>query len=222
MRLRALAVTTALALAATGLSACTSKIGLAAAVGSSHLSLKTVDSYVQSNAVPYADQQGGQVIPRQNVVGTWVVDQLLQRAIVARQGKPLTKAQEAEAVNVIRTATGGDPVTVFAKSNAARGYTRAFSQLEVNQFEHLIALAHLVEPSKTAQQAFTDFQRDQGVNTKVITLLTDQKAHVTVNPRFGAWDAKNLGFSAKANAGLPSFVTIGPDTETSAAPAVGQ
>ena len=217
MKLRALAVTTALVLAATGLSACSSKIGLAATVGGSHLTLKTVDNAVKRDAAPYVDQSSGStIVPKQNVVGTWIINELIERAIVTKQGSPATKAQITDAEGVLRSLAGGDPETVFNKEATADGYTVGYTTLEISQAEHLIVLAHLLEPTKSSAVAFQDVESAQAPHDNLIALVAKGAGQVTVNARFGAWDEKGLALTSGADAGLPSFVKIGPDTQPGA------
>ena len=210
MRLRALAVTTALALAATGLTACTSKIGQAAVVGSDRISTKTVDTYINP-AGPTADAlanlQGQPPAPRVTVLQILIVNKLLRSALATTPaGVPSASVLRAEhdevANNISQGAATGD---AFDQTEASKflalGFRSSFFPLfmETNELEFVL----IKENNVTTQAQFDDLVR---------------KAHqsVTVSPRYGSWNAAQLSLSSDAKSGRPSFLTIGPDTQASA------
>lgn len=217
MRLRALAATTALAIAATGLTACTSKIGQAAVVGQHRISLSTVDSYVNPagpSAAVIAQQQGNSIAPRQLVVNTLIRRQLLLDALKqTKQGTP-------SAITI--RSKYNDAVTQISQGQAAGG--AAFDKALNDQ---IVGLGFRKNFTHTYVETFEleSVLVDQAnIKTSAQLLAAIAKTHdaVSVSPRFGAWDASHFALSGAPNAGLPSFVTLGPDTQATAAPVAGQ
>ena len=216
MRLRALAVTTALALAATGLTACTSKIGLAATVGDHRISLKTVDSYINPSGPTAAAraQQGGSVAPRELVVNTLIRRQLLLDALKqTKQGVPSTKTVRSKYNDAVSQISQGQAAGGAAFDKAlndqilALGFRKSFTQTYVEAFE--------------LESVLID-QAGAKSGDQLLAAIAKTHDKVSVSPRFGTWDAAHLSLSGDTKAGIPSFVTIGPDTQTTAAPVAGQ
>ena len=216
MRLRALAVTTALALAATGLTACSSKIGQAAVVGGHRISQKEVDSYVNPagpTGAALAQSQGTPIAPRTTIVDTLVRRELFIEALLkTAKGLPSAAALRArhdDAATQISQgqATGADFDKAFNSQLASLGFRASFAAVFVQTEELEIALV------------------DQtGAKSSGELLAAVAKAHaaVSLSPRYGTWSTALLSVSSSAKAGLPSFVTIGSDTPPTATPAAGQ
>lgn len=221
MRLRALAVTTALALAATGLTACSSKIGLAATVGDRHLTINELNKQVKRDAAPYPDRQTGATIyPTTFALQAWVQDQLFSLALSKATGvKAPAGADVHQVLAALNTAIGSDPAAYFRMTYDKLGYTSEFGALVLHQQETLLLLAHSFEPTVAATQLLTDLQSSQALNNDLLKALNGLHVPVSVAGRYGAWDPKTFGLSSARNAGLPSFVTIGTDTQAAASPA---
>jgi hypothetical protein len=219
VKLRALAVTTALALAATGLSACSSKVGLAAEVGSHHLTINDVGKQVKRGTLPYADSQtGATVYPTSFAVEAWIQDQLFGLALSQRTGKKTPAAADVHVIDAaLDSAIGSDAHTYFRTTYGKLGYTTQFADLLVHQQEEVLLLAHSYEPKVSASQLLSDLQSSQTLNDDILKSLTAVKASVSVAGRYGAWNAKTLSLSTTGSAGRPNFVTIGPDTQPGAA-----
>jgi len=212
-----LAVTTALALATTGLTACTSKIGQAAVVGDHRISLKSVDSYINPagpSAAVQAQQQGAPIAPRELVVETLIRHQLLLDALkLTKQGTPSAKTIRAKY---------NDAVAQISQGQAAGG--PAFDKALNDQIVSLgfrAGFTHTYVETFELESVLVD---QAGIKTSAQLFAAIAKAHdtVSVSSRFGSWDSAKFGLSADPKAGLPSFVTIGPDTQATAAPVAGQ
>lgn len=217
MRLRALAVTTALALAATGLSACTSKIGQAATVGSHRISQSDVSSYVNPNGPTAAAVSSGGVppAPKVVVVNLLVQTYLLRAVLSATKGGVPSATTLASKYHdsVANQYTQGSGLTgaafdkAFGAQLVADGLRANFLSLLVTHDELEFALIERLQLKSQAQFA---------------AALKATKLSVSINPRYGAWDPTKGSMSATSGAGLPSFVTIGSDTAVSASPTAGQ
>ena len=216
MRLRALAVTTALALAATGLTACTSKIGQAAVVGSHRISTKTVDTYVNpAGPTPagLASVQGQPPAPRVIVLQTLIVDQLFRSALAASPaGLPSQNELRAEhddvASNISQGAATGDAFDkAYSTQLVALGFRATFFPLfmEANELEFVLA-------------------KKNNITTEAQLLALVDKAHqsVSVSPRYGSWNAAQLSLTTDSKSGRPSFLTVGTDTQGSGTASSGQ
>jgi hypothetical protein len=221
VRLRALAVTTALALAATGLSACTSKIGQAATYDGHRLSASDVSGYVKNGTKPYADQQSGTTVdPLSNVVATWLQDRIISEAYANRNhGEAPSTTDVRAALAGLSQGIGSDAASYFKTTYDKLGYTPRYSALVLNQQELVILLAHTFEPKVSDAQLLSDLQSSQALNNQLVAAIGNVHAKISVAGRYGAWDAKGLTLSTVPSAGLPSFVTIGSDAQAAAAPA---
>lgn len=210
MRLRALAVTTALALAATGLTACTSKIGQAAVVGTDRISTKTVDTFVNPagpTAAATAQQQGTPTPPRVFVLETLIQRDLFRAALAATPGgvpsdEQLRAVHDQVASQVTQgQVVGADFDKAYTSQLVALGYRASLAPvlIEVGELEYVLA-------------------KNGNVTTLPQLLALIGRAHrsVSVSPRYGSWDASQLTLSTDTKSGRPSFLTIGSDTQTSA------
>src|ERR1700744_3064129 len=86
---RVLTVLTLAVLALSTLTACRTKIGQAAEVGSATLSDSALAGLVEPGSAPYTDQSG-QVVPKLNALTTWVRNELIKAAIASRGGAAST------------------------------------------------------------------------------------------------------------------------------------
>ena len=215
MRVRALAVTTALALAATGLTACTSKIGQAAVVGDHRISLKTVDSYVDPKGPNLAALRGSPIAVRPIVLTTLVKRTLFTLALRKTSGgvpsASTLKAKYYDTVAQQLTQGALKGGAEFDKELTGQivnsGFRASFVPVFLETAELNIALISQAKVNSDAQYA---------------AAIGKANVHVSINPRFGAWDASTATISTTSGAGIPSFVTIGPDTQTTATPVAGQ
>jgi hypothetical protein len=219
VKLRTLTLATVLLLTATGLTACSSKVGQAAVVGSARLSISDVGSDVQRGAQPYADQQTGDTVyPGSFAVQAWVQDKLFTLALDKRNhGKVVTAADRRSVDSLLSSAIGSDATTYFRTTYVKLGYTAALAALVQHQQESIILIAHSVEPKVSGHDLLSDLQSSQALNEEIGAVLDAVHVQVSVASRYGSWDSKTISLSTGASAGLPSFVTFGSDTQAKAA-----
>jgi hypothetical protein len=195
-------LTTALAatLAVAGLAGCQSNVGVAARVNGHRITESSVNSYLERTGVDktlasQANAQGQPIsAPRSQVLQTLIQEQIF-RKVLADQGihptaSDLAKVHDQAAASVMQTQlTGTELDTALDKRLPAFGIKSSFrpTLLRTQQLEYLF----LKKVGDQAQAA-----------------LTKANVHVSVSPRYGAWDAKTLSLAAER--ALPSFVTPQP------------
>ncbi|MCW2494838.1 MAG: hypothetical protein JWQ77_762 [Jatrophihabitans sp.] len=216
--MRALTLATVLALAATGLTACSSKVGQAAVVGSQRLSINDVGKDVKRGTQPYADQQtGATVYPASFVVQAWVEDQLFTLALKKREEKvPVAATDRRSVAALLTSAIGSDATAYFRTTYEKLGYTAAFGALVEHQQESIILLAHTLEPTVAASTLLSDLQSSQALNDNLLKSVTSLGAPVSVSKRYGVWSPTHLALDTTGSAGVPSFVKLGSDSQVTA------
>jgi hypothetical protein len=194
----------ALLIAAAGLSACTSKIGTAATVGSHRISDSEVGSYVTRKGVDTgiaaSASAAGQVVqPKVNVLDLLVKQQLFTQALARKGGVPSSGELASLHDTALETFLGLSATQLSGfdqyvdQQVGPNGYDAAYRNLLLNAIELETALA--MRLNSTSLQDFA---------------ATVDKLHipVSVSPRYGAWDAATLQMDTSADAGVPSFVTL--------------
>jgi hypothetical protein len=211
---RALTVAVIAVLAMGGLSACQTKVGLAASAAGHRLSDTDLNSYIKAGAAPYTEQGASTAtVPKVFALGNWINLELFTAAVGSKGGPP--KSTELAAA---RTAIlGGRSVATFQKLYTARGYTKKFGDLILQQGATLIVLIERIAPGITTAEAISALQSGQA-NAELIKTVNAKKPKVEVSRRYGTWEPKNLALSTEPAAGLPSFVHYGPNTATAAEP----
>jgi predicted small secreted protein len=203
VRVRQLAVAAvAIAVASAGLTACNTKVGAAAIVGSDRISDNSVQRYVQPGAKPYsgsAQDASGQtqtvtVVPKVNALQDLIYVALFEQGLAAHGG-PATQAE------LNAQAPSAQAIAQERSLDVSEGYTSRFVDLEVQAIELQGVLAKRVNDPG-----------DGSLLTKAIT------GHVDVSPRYGEWNTSAHTISSGASDGLPSFVKL---TGASATPAAG-
>jgi hypothetical protein len=205
VRLRALAVTTALALAVTGLSACTSKVGQAAVVGSERISTKDVDRYINPKgptAAGIASEQGQAIAPRVLVLQTMVDHDLFLGVLKkSKSGAPSTAQLHAQHDAVASQisqgqATGAAFDAALKSQLVSLGFQSSFTAYYIETQEMEAVLASAVRATTQAE---------------FVAAIAKAKVGVSVSPRYGSWDPTNFDLTTTGKAGRPPFVTIGTD-----------
>ncbi len=147
---RVVGVLAAAVLAVTGLSACQSKVGAAAFVGSTRISESTVSKYVASTAKPQvSDQTGALDSPRSDVLGALIEDALFTRLLKSEpEGAPTAAQLDAAGVAVL---AGSSYSSLAALQDAVvvGGYTRAYGALLLDQAaKQSIVTTRLKDPGR--------------------------------------------------------------------------
>lgn len=202
MNLRRVLTAAALAVAVTaGLSACQTKVGMAASVNDVRLGNSQLNSYVKPGTGTYTDSSGQSVIPKQSALSVWIQVQLLDRAITAHGG-PRTE-QESDAARTAELA--GQSLAKTEQAVEAQGYTKKLADLIVDRETALVVLYQRLNKGATPAQALSALNGTQA-NTALIAAINSTHPDVTVSPRYGEWDEKQLALSTNPSAGLPTFV----------------
>ena len=196
MRLRPLLAAGLALTCLSGLAACRTNVGAAAVVDGHRISESDVTKYLTPNAqtIPLVDSNGtptGQTVAAR----TWVLRSLVRQRLLtdilsrAKSGAP-NEAAITTAVNGLADAA---TLQRFAKEYVTRGYRPAFSALVLRE-------------DALEQIASTQLQADPSLEP----IVTQLSAKVSVNPRFGTWDAKSSDITGTTLA-VPSYLTLKPD-----------
>jgi hypothetical protein len=197
-----------------GLSACQTKVGLAASAAGHRLSDSDLNSYIQPGAAPYTEQGATTAtVPKVFALGNWINLELFTSAVDGKGGAPKSSELAAAEAAIL----GGRSAAAFEKLYTSRGYTKKFGDLVLRQGATLIVLIERVAPGITATQAISALQSGEA-NTELIKAVNAKNPKVEVSRRYGTWEPKNLALSAEPGAGLPSFVHYAPKTTTAAEP----
>jgi hypothetical protein len=208
-----LSAVTAAVLAAAGLSACRSNVGAAAVVENTRISESDVQSYLTSTgptqaALDRAKQAGQTLVPRSLAANTLIQQDVFEHALARTPGG----VPSADALNALHdkaastllgtTETGAVLDTDIASSLQAEGLQAKFLPLFIRQVELEYALIERVKATTAAELS---------------KAIADQHVNVSVNPRYGAWDASTFQLSTTPNAGLPDFLQPVPAASSSPA-----
>lgn len=202
MILRTIAVASAAILTLGGLTGCRSHVGTAATVNGQRISESRVNDFVTVAARPLQlkDSSGKTVAvqPRAYALETLIFAQLLPRLLARTSHGVPSKGQLAQVTSQI---LAGKSETAFANGNGITGFTSSFAKVWV----HTQALGTVL--STYAQQGLD-----------VNSLVHRAGFTVSVSPRYGGWDAKNVTFDFSAAAGVPGFVSLQPTPASTTAP----
>jgi hypothetical protein len=186
VRPRLLAVPAAIVLACTGLSACRTNVGVAARVNGETITESKVASYVTPKAKPvHVQSSSGSTIdvgPLTFVLQT-IVEEKFFAAVLAVT--PIGLSQAAIDNEQQQDLRGQSPDQVAVKAGLG-GYTKKFRALWLRSRILYTLLSNQV---------------NNGYN--IVPALQKTKFKVSVNPRYGSWDAKQLFFDVDPSAGLP-------------------
>jgi hypothetical protein len=208
-----LSAVTAAVLAVTGLSACRSKVGAAAVVAGKRISESDVQSYLTSTgptkaALDRAKQAGQTLVPRSLAANTLVQQKVFEQALARTAGgvppaDALNALHDKAASTLLGTTEAGAVLDKdIASSLEAEGLQAKFLPLFIRQIELEYALIERVKATTAAELA---------------KAIADQHVNVSVNPRYGAWDASTFQLSTTPNAGLPDFLQPAPAASSSPA-----
>jgi hypothetical protein len=185
-----LSVVAVAALAAAGLSACRSNVGVAAVIDGHRVTESDVADYLTADAKPVQlnAQQGApqSVAPRVYVLNTLIDDQLFAKLLAAT---PSGMPGAADIAQVTQQSLQGHGVAEVATQNGLGGFTSEFQQ----RWVRVQVLGQIINS-----------EVQQGLDVRAIVA----KLHfpVRVNPRYGEWSAANFQLSTAPDAGLPDFL----------------
>lgn len=189
VKLRTLAVLTALALGCLGLTGCDSKAGTAAVVNGSRISESDLASYLTPDAKPISvtNSDGSTAsVPARIFVLQYLIRNKLFPLILARTGSPVSESQLAAGRS---SAIGGDEQSLLNQISAV-GLKPKFEEVLLRDRE----LGDLVTKKLTTQQQVTD-------------ALAKIKNLVSVSPRYGSWDEASLSLTDLSTKQLPSVLS---------------
>jgi hypothetical protein len=197
-----------------GLSACETKVGMAASVVGTRLSDSQLSTYVQPGAAPYTDASSNTtVVPKLFALENWINLRLFTEAATNTGGAP-TSSELAAAKTAI---LGGRSQATFDKIYTKQGYTKKLADLILDQGSALVVLVQRLAKGFTPTQAIAALQSGQA-NATIVKTVNAKKPEVIVSPRYGKWESAQLALSTDPNAGAPSFVQF-PAASSAAAPA---
>jgi len=191
----------AAAVAVSGLTACETKVGVAAIVAGHRISESQVAKYLTTKAaaVSVRTQTGAaaSVSPRAYVLNT-LIDERLYDRLLSSAGRP----SEGDIARATEQALRGLSAQRATEQSGIRGFAVAFDRLWIRVQILRQTLLNAVQ---------------KGVDVRA--LIDKLNFPVTVNPRYGVWDKKLLGLSAAAGAGIPDYLKLDGSSPASTAPA---
>jgi hypothetical protein len=180
------------ALALTALAGCRSNVGAAATVNGHRISESDVAQYLTADAQPIAgtNQATGATVqtpPRSFVLSTLLDARLFDELLRAT---PHGAASAGDLAAAQAKVLNGAPVQQVSDGVARSGLTRSFATVYLRE--------------RSIEQLIND-QVTAGVDVQA--LLNKMHVDVSVNPRYGTWDAKTFSVAATGRDGLPAFLS---------------
>jgi hypothetical protein len=197
VRPRLLTVPVSVVLACAGVSACRTNVGLAAKVGGHTITESQVQSYLTAKSEPVPSNSGGTIPPRSYVLELLIDDRVFPAFVATLPGDGNLGPADIDSCRT--QALGGTSVADIGKTYVQHGYR-----------------AKLAEVIGRRQTWLCFVQRAEQTGANVQALLTKFRYDVSVNPRYGAWDAAHLALKSGADDGLPGV--LAPASSGAAAP----
>lgn len=200
---RALAATALVAVAATALTGCESKVGAAAVVGGQRISESDISPYLTGQAIDPALQQQAQAQgagdiapPRSQVLQELIKQRIYQQALQHSGGIPsasqLAKLHDEGAQRLYNLSGSGSQIDTQLRSVVGRyGLNHAFATLLIHNAELGDAVVNRVHAT-----SFKQF----------VHRLRPELRTVSVSPRYGRWRPSSLTLAPSASSGAPGFV----------------
>ena len=189
MSARVVSVATALVVGVSGLTACRTNVGNAATIDGHRVSETDVADYVTGSAKAIASSSGSASVAPKPFVVQILIDQRLYPKLLraAKVGSP-TRGQ---LTTLRRQYLAGSSPKAKVESLGVKGYSSSLTSviLDVEVYATLL---------NQAQQQGSDLN----------TVASALKFPVSVNPRYGTWDPKNLTLKSTTAAGLPGYLTL--------------
>lgn len=191
MRFRALAVAVAAVLAVGTLSGCRTNIGLAAVANGHRITESELSSYVTPNAQSINGQRGS--TPPKPFALDILIGIQLYRALLAKT--PAGEPSPGMVSSMVTQYLNGRSALSVAESLGVHGYSASFAQ-QVVIYSRLGAL----------------LERDLQSGVDVNRIARNLTFPVSVNPRYGVWDARHFSLKATPAAGRPAYLRLQPGT----------
>jgi len=202
-RRRIVPAVVAVVLATTLLAGCKSNVGAAARVDGTRISESDVNQYVSPKGVASdvaAQANGQQPAPRSQILHYLVQAQLFEH-VLAHFGIHPTDGQleaqhDAAAQTLLQTQLAGADLDRTLDRQLPRAGIRSSFR---SRFLRTLELEYLI----IRDRKLTQF-------SQLLAVVQQARVKVSVSPRYGTWDAKNLQLNGQPP--LPSFVTQQPVT----------
>jgi hypothetical protein len=206
-----LTLATVLALTVTGLTACSSKVGQAAVVGSHRISESQVSKYINPKGPTSTTAAGNTPTPpRVFILDTLIQSELFRAALAHTKGgvpseEALSAYHDLAAEKIIGAPIGGAAFdTEYIKQFTELGYEPSIEPVVLQAAELEYVLVTRIKAVSLAD---------------VVKAVDASHTSVSLSPRFGTWKSSALSIDASTSAGLPSYVKFGSDTQATAAAA---
>ena len=199
-KIRALALLPALVVAGLALTGCDSKVGAAAVVDGAKISESDVSSQVAKDAKDVSQARGF-------VLNYLIRQQVLTSALDAHGGVPddrtLDKYHDSAVSGLLgQQLSGSDGDKALGQAVAQFGAKPGFAPVVLQGMELEFVLADKLDVSTEAD---------------LVSKIGEQNVHVSVNPRYGGWDASQLGVTGFSTKQVPSNVSFAEPFPSSSA-----
>lgn len=192
MRLRAITAAAAAVLAVAGVAGCRSNVGQAAVIDGQRVTESQVSDYLTADAKAISVQENdgttSSIAPKPFVLDILIERRLYEKLLAKTPAGAPTAAQLG---TLQRSYLKGVSAKTAVERLGAVGYTRTFDSLIVD-----------------VQVMATVLNSEQQQGLDVSTIASKLKFPVSVNPRYGTWNAKELRLDYTGSAGLPSFLKL--------------
>jgi hypothetical protein len=189
VRVRSLVVLPLLAVVGVGISGCDSKVGTAAVVNDQRISEKQLNDYLTPNAQAIPGSQGVAATPaRLFVLKVLVRNDVFRKLLDVTGGQP-TAAQMTAA-----------KAQLFASGGTEQDLTKQIVQTGLQ--------AKFTQDYLADQTLLTFFQQRISSQPQLDAALKKANLNVSINPRYGGWDATSLSVSDLSKKQLPDAVTL--------------
>jgi hypothetical protein len=210
VKLRIVTVAVAATLAVTGLAGCRTNVGTAASVGGQRITESKVNGFLTPQGPDKSTSQNGQTVsPRAQVLQVLVQEKVFERTLqsirpdhsVPSAGQ-LAALHDAAANVLLQTSLTGAALDKALRQGLPHsGIKTSFADtyLRVQELEYSIIKAKRLTRLP-----------------ELLALIKKARVHVSVNPRYGTWDIKNLAVNTAGS--IPSYLSVQPGSGGAAQP----
>jgi hypothetical protein len=188
VRFRVLGAAAAAVLAVAGLAGCHANVGTAAWVDGQRISDSDVSQYITPQSQPVTGQNGS-ISPRSFVLAELINERLGFKILQAIPSVSSVTSQQLDAQ--LQKDLAGKSVKSAAEGLGLKGYTTDFYQI-------VLRVQEIARVVSSQQQSGADLQK----------IFKDIHFPVTVGPRYGTWDKKNLTLNGTIP--IPNYLSVAP------------